>query len=121
MVFVGYVDLQVHFERGIRNGNWNRLSRSERALYRAALAYTRSRLIVGSMVVTKLQALMARLVETRGMRILKRGMERARALLARDNAGRGVFLWAPSFRYWLEDRDYIFWLGLGTLRLRTEC
>ena len=26
--------------------------------------------------------------------------------------GKGVFVWAPSLRYWLKDPDYIFWRGM---------
>jgi len=28
-----------------------------------------------------------------------------------------VFAWAPSFKVWLKDPDYVFWLGAGGLRV----
>ncbi|RZN33958.1 MAG: hypothetical protein EFT35_10030 [Methanophagales archaeon ANME-1-THS] len=119
MVALGYGDLRAHFKKGLRNGNWRWLSRDEKALYRAALAYTkpvpvpRQRKlgeIVNRMVVDKLLALIEKLLETRVTRVLKRGYAKARELLEHGDE-RGVFVWAPSLRSWLRDRDYIFWLG----------
>jgi len=42
--------------------------------------------------------------------------EEAAALL---NKGENVFAWAPSFKEWLKDPDYVFWLGAGGLRIAT--
>ena len=54
----------------------------------------------------------ARLKETRGVRIFKfkRGFEKAVEMLEKGEE-KGVFVWAPSLRYWLKDPDYVFWLG----------
>jgi len=60
--------------------------------------------------IEKLLALVERLKETKGMRIFERGFKRAVEMLERGEE-KGVFLWAPSLRYWLRDPDYIFWLG----------
>ncbi len=49
--------------------------------------------------------------ETKGMRIFKKGFEKAVELLEKSEEGVGVFTWAPQLKYWLKDPDYIFWLG----------
>jgi hypothetical protein len=119
MASLRYEDLRAHFEKGLRNGNWRQLSHEEKALYHAAMAYTKPMpepkprkpwAIVNRMVVDKLLALIGKLLETRGMRVFKRGFEKARELLEKSDES-GVFVWAPSLRYWLKDPDYIFWLG----------
>jgi hypothetical protein len=45
------------------------------------------------------------------MKIFKRGFAKARTLLDKDKGKGAVFAWAPRFREWLKDADYIFWLG----------
>jgi hypothetical protein len=119
MVSLSYEELRDKLKKGIRKGNWRKLTRTEKALYRAAMAYTRpnarikgktARDIVNDLIVKKLLALIKKLQETRGMRIFKRGYEKAVALL-QSGEERGVFTWAPSLRSWLKDPDYIFWLG----------
>jgi len=46
----------------------------------------------------------------------KRGYEKAAALLS---TGECVFAWASSFKAWLKDQDYVFWLGAGGFRVGT--
>jgi len=58
--------------------------------------------------VGKLSVLVAKLKATKGARIFKRGYEKAVVLLSK---GDDIFAWAPSFREWLKDLDYVFWLG----------
>jgi hypothetical protein len=64
---------------------------------------------VQSWLMQKLHELFEKLLETRGMKIFKRGFARARTLL--DNEKEAVFAWAPRLKEWLKDADYIFWLG----------
>jgi glutathionyl-hydroquinone reductase len=102
------------------------LSGKEKALYRVSLAYTKpivrrvvingrlqktrmGRTIVQSRLVQKLAELFDKLLETRGMKIFKRGFAKAVALL--DKEKEAVFTWAPRLKEWLKDADYIFWLG----------
>jgi len=54
-------------------------------------------------------ALIKKLKETKGMRIFKRGFEKAVDLLKKSEEGEGVFIWAPQLKYWLKGSDYIFW------------
>jgi len=105
------------FRKGLRNGNWRKLRRVEKALYRAALWYSRVQgAIINDELVKKLSVLMEKLKETSGARVFRRGYEKAVELL---NKGEGIFAWAPSFRGWLRDPDYVFWLGAGGLRIGT--
>ncbi|MDF2954397.1 MAG: hypothetical protein OD815_000013 [Candidatus Alkanophagales archaeon MCA70_species_2] len=99
------------FRKGLRNGNWRRLGRLEKALYMASLWYARVRgFIVNELVVRKLKALVDKLTETVREKIFMRGLERAMEILEKYEE-RGVFAWAPSVREWLSDPDFIFWLG----------
>ena len=63
------------------------------------------------MLVEKLLGLVARLKETKGMRMFKRGFEKAVEMLDKGEEN-GIFVWVPRLRYWLKDPDYVFWLGL---------
>ena len=95
------------YRRGLRNGNWRRLRASERALFKAALFYLRGGgRIVSALVLEKLRFLIEKLNETIGMRIFRRGFERAVGIL---RACENAFM-AP-LKKWLKDPDYIFWLG----------
>ena len=114
---ITYEELLNNLKKGTRKGNWKKLNRREKALYRAAMAYTKSkrwgekvRDIVNRMVVEKLQALIGKLMETQGMRIFNRGRKKADELLQKGEENE-LFAWVPRLRYWLKDSDYIFWLG----------
>ena len=110
---ISYIDLNATFRKGLRNGNWRRLRFLDKALFRAAMGYAkRGRSIVNEKLVEKLLGLAARLKETKGLRIFKRGYAKAVAMLDRGEE-KGVFIWAPRLKDWLKDPDYIFWLGLG--------
>jgi len=108
---ITYKELITGFKKGLRNGNWRKLRFLDKALYRAAMGYAKRGVsIVNEMLLEKLLELVARLKETKGMRIFKRGYEKAVVLLEKGEE-KGVFVWAPSLRCWLKDPDYIFWLG----------
>ena len=110
-----YTDLHTNFRKGLRNGNWRKLRRLEKALFMASLWYSRRQgTILNELVVSKLTAPVAKLKATKGARIFKRGYEKAAALL---NEGECVFAWAPSFKVWLKDECYVSWLGMVKLRL----
>ena len=97
--------------KGMKNGNWRKLRFLDKALYRAAMWYAkRGRSIVNGLLVEKLLWVIEKLKETKGMRIFKRGLKKAVALL-KDCEENGVFVWAPSLKRWLKDPDYVFWLG----------
>jgi len=114
-----YKELLTSFRKGLRNGNWRKFGRLEKALYMASLWYSRVQgAIINEMVVRMLSMLVDKLKETRGARVFKRGYEKAVELLSKGEKG-GIFAWAPSLRGWLKDPDYVFWLGAGGLRFDT--
>jgi hypothetical protein len=115
------------FRKGRLRGNWRTLTSTEKALYRASLAYTKPkknriwlngqvverekrREIVNGLIEQKLQEFVGRLLETRGMRIFKRGFAKAVALLEKIEEN-DFCAWVPRLKEWLKDADYIFWLG----------
>jgi hypothetical protein len=111
-----FLELLASFRKGVRNGNWRKLNRLEKALVMTSIAYSKTHgLIVNPQLLQKLSNLVAMLKMTKGMRVLQRGYEKARALLSTGD--RGIFSWAPSLREWLQDPDYLFWLGASNLRI----
>ena len=105
-------DLWYAFVKGRRNGNWKKLARMEKALYRAALAYmSGDRKIVSESVVNKLLIIIKKLLETPSQRIFKRGFEKA-VWLIREMVGlRRSSVLLSALNNWLRNPDYIFWLG----------
>ena len=111
MSAITYTGIFTSFRKGLRNGNWKRLNRLEKALYRAALWYAKHRgSIVNGELVEKLLVLVEKIKETKGMRIFKRGFKKAIELIEKYEE-KGVFTWAPELKNWLREPDYIFWLG----------
>ena len=112
MSLITNMDLFASYKKGQRNGNWRKLNRLDKALYRASLWYTKhlGRIVNGTLV-EKLLGLVKMLEETKGMRIFKIGLNKAAKLLEKGDEA-GVFVWAPSLRKWLKDPTYIFWLGM---------
>ena len=120
MTVVTHKILVDNLRKGRRRGNWRTLSTNEKALLDASLAYTKQekgkdkihgqrkgRTIVEPRIVQMLEALFVKLLETRGMKIFKRGFEHAVRLLQ----GSSTIVWASSLPQWLKDPDFIFWLG----------
>ena len=98
------------YRKSRRTGNWRRLYYREKALFRASLDYLRhgGRILNESLRV-KLERLIERLRETRGQRIVKRGLAKAAAIL--KGVENGISVWLLELKTWLKDPDYIFWLG----------
>ena len=108
---ITYEGLFTSFKKGLRNGNWKRLNFFERALYGASLWYLKPHgRIVNASLVEKLSALIEKLKETKGMRIFRRGFEKALEMFEKGEE-KGIFAWASQLKDWLRDPDYIFWLG----------
>jgi len=99
--------------RGLRNGNWSRLSLVDRGLFRCALWVARVRGRIGSWrLLVRVLGVVLRLLESRSMRIWAAGRARAEELMRRFEGGR-LFDWAPQVRGWLVDRGFVFYLGLS--------
>jgi hypothetical protein len=106
-----YDRLQQCYRKSIRTGTWRRLYYLDKALFRAALDYLRrGGRILNEALLVKLERFVEQLTETRGTRIMSRGLAKAAALL-RDGVEMGIFSWVPRMKEWLKDPDYIFWLG----------
>jgi len=103
--------------RGLRNGNWRRLSLVDRGLFKCALwvARVRGRILSWKLLVRVLGVVL-RLLDTPRMSIWRAGRARAEELKLRYEE-RGLFDWAPRMRDWLIERSYVFYLGLGELYL----
>jgi hypothetical protein len=112
---IRHEELSTAFKKGLRNGNWRKLRRLEKALFRASLWYSKvHNVVINEMLVSKLSVLLDKLKATAYAWIFKRGFEKAVEL---SSKGESIFAWAPSLREWLEDPDYVFWLGTGGLRI----
>lgn len=108
-----YAELLSYFRKGLRNGNWHRLSHRREGLYRAVLFYTKAKgEIVNSKLAAMVLSIVGKLTETFGLRILKAGQEKANRILSTYGEN-GVFEWCPQLKEWLREPDYIFWLGLS--------
>lgn len=104
-------DLLNNFKKSFRNGNWKKLNAVEKAFYRAAMSYSWMQgKIINSNIVEQLSSMIDRLLESPGIKVLKKGYDRAAELLQKYEE-QGVFEWAPQLRKWLKDPDYIMWLG----------
>ena len=108
---ISYEDINATFRKGMRNGNWRNLRFLDKVLFRAAMWYAKyGGSIVNEKLVEKLLGLIAKLLETSGARVFRRGFEKAVEMLEKGEE-KGVFAWVPRLKYWLKDPDYIFWLG----------
>jgi hypothetical protein len=97
-------------KRGLRNGSWFKLTRLEKALYRAVLFYAKfKKRIINDDLIAQLYTIIEKLL-TPGLKILKKGFERARKLI--EAYKKGYLSWCPEILEWLSDPNYIFWLGL---------
>jgi len=103
------------FRKGLRNLNWFRLSKLERALYWATLLYAKiKRKIVNSTLVSKIMEIIEKLRETPRILMLKLGFSRIEQSLEIYEEN-NVFSWCPKLKEWLSDPNYILWLGLNEM------
>jgi len=103
--------------RGLRNGNWRRLSLVDRGLFRCALWVARVRGNIASLrLLVSVLGVVLKLLESRSMRIWIAGKARAEELKRRFEK-RGLFEWAPQAKGWLLERGFVMHLGLGELYL----
>jgi len=127
MMVVTHALLLDKLRKGRIRRNCQMLSVKEKALLTVSLAYTKpkwrtvlidghkherkvGRTIVEPRLVQKLEEFFAKLLETRGVRILKRGQAKAASLLHRLEQ-MSVTGWLAGLKDWLKDPAYLFWLG----------
>ncbi|MEM3727502.1 MAG: hypothetical protein QXG49_03860 [Candidatus Bathyarchaeia archaeon] len=98
--------------KGFRNGNWRRLSYLDKALFNCALELAKIRGRIENMnLMVKIAKIMLKLKVTLKSEALKVGVAKALAL-KKLYALKGVFNWCPSLKDWLNELNYIFYLGL---------
>lgn len=101
--------------RGLRNGNWRRLPLVDRGLFRCALWVAKVHGGIESLrLLVRVLGVVLKLLESRSMRIWMAGRARAEELKRRFE-DRRLFDWAPQVRAWLEERRFVFYLGVSEL------
>lgn len=114
-------ELKAVLEKAYRNGNWNKLTRLERALYRASLELAKLRKkIVNRLLLSLLRGIIGKLLKKFSDEVLELGRRKAIELERIYQRSRLLPL---CFLGLFEDKDYLFWLGkreavfknLGTL------
>ncbi len=116
---LSYGDLLNVMKKAYRNGNWSRLQGVEKAFFKASLQLARLRgRIVNPMLLKSVKNIVEKLLQTPLVKVLQLGRERASSLL-KLYGGNGVFEWAPDVKKWLKDPDYLVWLGVSQLALRS--
>jgi len=115
MFGLSYGVLSSHRLKGMRNGNWRLLDRTQRGFYRACVAYAKLRgAIVNPKLVRLLRALIEQLKSTYGSRTLEVA-EIEVSRMASVYLKAGVFNWVPQLCRWLQEETYLVWLGLMKL------
>jgi len=112
---LSYEDLKACHLRGMRNGNWFLLDRVQRGFYRACMVYTRlSRPIRNPRLVGFLGDLMEKMRSSRKIRALRTAAKEVERIMPICfNAG--VFNWVPQLLRWLQEEQYLEWLGVTKL------
>jgi len=107
-----HTQLISYLKRGIRNRNWHKLERIEKALFRAAIEFTKIKnKIINPNLISILTQIIRKLILTPSLQIVKKGLELAKwkMKIYEEN---GVFTWCPKLKQWLKTPTYIAWLGL---------
>jgi len=113
---LSYEELRKCWVKGFRNGNVRKLSRLQKALYRACLVYARKvGRIVNEFLVGRLKPIIETLTTTFKARALRAGLERLRAMLSSP-----IARWAPQVRAWAREESYVLWLGLLEISLQAS-
>ena len=101
------------FYKGLRNRNWVNLQIEERALFRCALWVTkvRGRVSNAKLMVQVLRIAM-KLLEGAHSLIVRAGRTRVREILQSSTTPNGIASWAPRIKEWLNDSNYIYYLGM---------
>lgn len=108
---ITYVELSAIRDRAYRNGNWRRLSKTERALYKASLGLARLRgKLVNCNLLEALRSIILKLLRSFDELLFEMGHRRAKSL-KELYCRNGVFSWLPMLELLLDDSDYILWLG----------
>ena len=109
-----HAPLDTLWHRSLRNGSWNTLTSTRKALYRCALWLAKSRGgINNKKLIEQVLQIAYQLLRSVQSRIVSTGEKRARMMLETYEKPHGVFSWAPQVREWLLDSLYVFYLGVN--------
>jgi hypothetical protein len=110
-----YALLDALWHRSLRNGSWNTLTSTRKALYRCALWVAKAKgCISNKQLIEQVLQIVYQLLRSVQSRIASTGEKRARMMLETYEKPHGVFSWAPQVREWLLDSLYVFYLGVNT-------
>ncbi|KXB02045.1 hypothetical protein AKJ44_01515 [candidate division MSBL1 archaeon SCGC-AAA261F17] len=115
MIGLTYEKMRRFMREGFRKGNWHDLKSSEKALFRAAKwCIKKGMMIVARTPLKNLLKVIKKLTSTVKRKIWQKGLEKAYKM-RRQFEEKGVFEWCPQARDWLQDMDYIFYLGVSSM------
>jgi hypothetical protein len=105
--------------KALRKGSWRRLNGFEKALFKASMQLARMRgKIVNPLLVRTVETIFSKLVQTPIAVITRLGRKQAFRLLQLYEKN-GLLKQAPSVRSWLKDPEYVLWLGVKQLALKS--
>ena len=112
MEVISHTELVSLWKRGMRNGALRRLSPIKRGLFNAAIDYSRLfGVIRNGDLIRMLKGVADRIGKSLGQRIWGSGLARAAYMIKNANIVRAF----PSVLRWINQDDYIFWLGTHML------
>lgn len=110
--------LRIRF-KALRNGNWRRLNEFEKALFKASMQLARIRgKIVNPSLVRIVETIVSKLVQNPLAMITRLGGKQASRLLQMYKKN-GFLKRAPEIGSWLKDPEYVLWLGVKQLTLKS--
>lgn len=99
-------------QKGVRNGAWRKLSCLDRSFFRVSILYSKLKgKIVNNYILVMLKDIIERLVLTFREKTIKISFERTRKMIETFEE-RKVFGWAPEFKTWINQPEFLFWLGV---------
>jgi len=111
--YLTYSSLIGFWRRRYRNGNWAKLSTTERGVFRCGLWVARMRGKISNIrLMVQVLRIALKLLETQRSRIVNAGRRRAMQMLEAYAKPGGLFTWAPHMREWLYDPRYVLYLGV---------
>lgn len=114
-----YKDLAKVKIKAFRNGNWRRLKTVEKAFFNASLCLAKLRgRIINPSLVKAVKTIISKLLQVPADMIMQLAKKRA-SFLYQLYENNGVFKWAPHIRKWFNEPQYLFWLGVSQINLKS--
>jgi hypothetical protein len=114
-----YEDLVKVRLKAFRNGNWRRLKVVEKAFFNASLCLAKLRgRIINPSLIKAVKTIISKLLQVPKNMIMQLAKKHA-SLLYRLYENNGIFKWAPQIKKWFKEPQYLFWLGVSQVNLRS--